>query len=81
MDEIFSHWKTLAAFAEDIGAEYYQARQWKQRRSIPARFDLRIVAAAERRGFPVTLEKLAHLRAAEAGLEPLSSEGVSAPAR
>lgn len=81
MDEIFDHWPSVASFARDIGVEAVMARQWKNRRSIPGRYDMRIVAVAKERGFPITIERIARLRAAEAGLLPAEGEGCPTPAR
>jgi len=81
MDEIFGHWPTVADFARDIGQDPVKARQWKNRRSIPAEFDKMIVAAAARRGFPVTLDMLATARATAAGRLPVLTEASPNPAR
>lgn len=74
MDEVFKCWTTVADFARDIGVDPVRARQWKNRRSIPASYDKRIVAVAEHRAFPITLEKLADLRASEAGVPPYTAD-------
>lgn len=74
MNEIFGYWPTVADFARDIGVDPVRARQWKNRRSIPASYDKRIIAVSEGRGFPITLEKLADLRASEAGVLPYTAD-------
>jgi hypothetical protein len=63
MDEIFKHWSTSAEAAHDIGVAHVRVRQWRSRRSIPPAYFTAIVAAAERRGFPITLQQLAETRA------------------
>ena len=60
----------MAEFAREIGVAPVRARQWKNRRSIPAEYDNRIVAVAARHGFPITHQKLADLREAVAGIKP-----------
>lgn len=62
MDKIFGYWPSLAELARDIEQDPVRVRQWKGRGSIPAKHDLKIVAAAERRGYPVTLQDLAVAR-------------------
>ncbi len=64
MDEIFDMWPTAADLARDIGENEVTVRHWKRRRSIPAHFDVSIVRAAESRGFTLTFDRIAKLRAA-----------------
>ena len=65
MEHVFSLWPTLALMADDLGKPYPTVASWRQRGSIPARYDLDLIAAAERRGRKLTLEDLAHARASE----------------
>ena len=62
MQQIFSLWASLAELASDIGKPYPTVNAWKQRGSIPAKFDLDLIEAATRRGKVLTLEQLAQAR-------------------
>jgi hypothetical protein len=69
MDHVFAIWPTLAHLAADLRLPYQTVASWRQRGSIPARYDLEIIRLAKARGADLTLERLAELRAA-----PLSSD-------
>lgn len=62
MDRIFNTWPTVADMARDLGENPVTVRSWRQRGSIPAKYDLAIVRMARERGGELTLEDLAHLR-------------------
>lgn len=81
MQEIISHWRFASTFARDIGVKPGIAQKWKERDAIPAEYDRLIVVAAERRGYPISLDTLADLRAAKAGRLPITDEGFPHPAR
>ena len=63
MEHIFSIWPTLSDLASDLGKPYPTVSAWKQRGSIPARYDLDLVQAAAKRGHTITFEQLARARA------------------
>lgn len=63
MDSIFALWPSVAALASDIGEPYPTVNAWKQRGSIPAKHDIKLVSAAEARGIALSYEKLADARA------------------
>lgn len=55
-------WPTLADLAKDLGKPYPTVAAWKQRGSIPARYDMALISAAKQRGRNLTLEQLARAR-------------------
>ena len=63
MEQVFRIWPTLAEMAADLGRPYPTVAAWKQRGSIPGRYDLELIAAAKARGKSLTLEDLAVARA------------------
>ena len=63
MEHIFAKWPRLCDLASDLGKPYQTVSSWKQRGSIPARYDMEIIRAARGRGQRVTLEELAEARA------------------
>ncbi|MAM60836.1 hypothetical protein [Maritimibacter sp. UBA3975] len=63
MEKIFSIWPSLSDLAKDLGRPYPTVAAWKQRGSIPAKYDIPMIKAAERRGKRLTLETLARARA------------------
>lgn len=63
MDKIFTLWPTLADLAEDMGKPYTTVASWRQRGSIPAKYDLALVMAAKRRGHSISVQHLAEARA------------------
>ena len=66
MERIFALWPRLSDLAADLGRPYPTVAAWRQRGSIPARYDLEIIRAAASRGHRLTLEDLAQARAAGA---------------
>jgi hypothetical protein len=62
MEHIFRMWPTLSDLAADLGRPYPTVAAWKQRGSIPARYDLDLVQAAAKRGHTITFEQLAKAR-------------------
>jgi hypothetical protein len=65
MEKIFAYWPTTRDFARDLGVNFNTCQSWRQRGVLPASYDLRVVGAAALRGYPVTLEVLATIRANE----------------
>ena len=61
--QIIKQWPRSQDFAADIGVHDDSARQWVHRDRIPAKYWVAIVQAAKVRGYPVSLELLAHLAA------------------
>jgi hypothetical protein len=66
MKHIFDIWPTLSDLAADLGRPYPTVAAWKQRGSIPARYDLKLVQAAEKRGRTLSFEDLALARSGNA---------------
>ena len=62
MEHIFRIWPKLSDLASDLEKPYQTVAAWKQRGSIPARYDLDLVHAAKARGRKLTLEDLARAR-------------------
>lgn len=62
MEPVFRIWKTSVEMADDLGEKHTTVRSWRNRGSIPADRDLRIVAAARARGYALTTDHLALLR-------------------
>lgn len=71
MKHIFDIWPTLSDLAADLGRPYPTVAAWKQRGSIPARYDLKLVQAAAKRGHTLSFEDLAMARS---GSVPASQE-------
>jgi hypothetical protein len=63
MEHVFSIWPTLAHLATELRLPYQTVASWRQRGSIPARYDLEIVRLARARGSDLSLERLAEIRA------------------
>lgn len=63
MEHILTLWPSMAELADDLGKPYPTVAAWKQRGSIPARYDLDLIRAATARGKSLTLEQLAASRA------------------
>ncbi len=64
MEHIFHIWPKMADLAADLGMSYQTVAAWKRRGRIPAEYDLSLIKAASRRGSSLTLDVLAHARAA-----------------
>ena len=64
MDNIINLWPSLSDLAADLRKPYSTVNAWKQRGSIPAKFDLALIEAAKQRGQRLTLEQLAEARRA-----------------
>ncbi len=56
--ELIDCWPTRRELAADIGAPTDRVHKWAQSGSIPARYHARVLAAAQRRGFAVTAERI-----------------------
>lgn len=68
--DVIALWGPAAELGNDVGVTALVVRAWKRRNAIPAEYWLRIVAAAERRGFErVTLALLASLAEQRLSLE------------
>lgn len=63
MENIFSIWPTLSDLAKDLGKPYPTVASWRQRGSIPAKYDLALVRAAKERGHDLSLTEIAEGRA------------------
>ncbi len=62
--QIIDLWGSYATLASDVGEAYVTVQQWSHRNRIPSRAWLKVVSAADARGFAVTLEMLAEIDAA-----------------
>lgn len=60
--EVIKYWSSVPELAGDIGESVEKVKKWKQRGRIPATSWENVVKAAEKRNFPVTLEKLASMK-------------------
>ena len=67
MEHIVDLWPSLTELARDLDKPVTTVSSWKLRGSIPAKFDLDLIAAAERRGVTLTLEQIAAARRRKAG--------------
>lgn len=54
-------WPARRDLASDVGVMTDRVHKWAKYNAIPARFHLRVVTAAESRGFPVTAELIVRL--------------------
>lgn len=63
MEQVFAIWPSLAQLAADLRKPYPTVAAWRQRGSIPAKYDLELIRAASARGRTLTLEDLAQARA------------------
>jgi len=80
MQAVLDLWSSQEELARDIGEKGVTVRAWKARGSIPASRDLKLVAAAGRRGIGLTLEHIARLRAGESDVViPLQIATVTLP--
>jgi len=66
MEHIFSKWPTVAALARDLGKPYPTVAAWAQRKSIPAKYDMALIALATARGEVLTIEEIARARSHDA---------------
>ena len=66
MKHIFDIWPSVAAMASDLEKPYTTVASWKQRNSIPADIDVRLIEAAKARGSDLGFEELARARSGEA---------------
>lgn len=62
MEHIAHIWPKTTELALDLGVPYTTAAAWMQRGSIPAKYDIDLIAAAKRRGSVLSLEALATAR-------------------
>ena len=67
MENILNLWPTLTQLSQDIAVPYPTVAAWKRRGSIPAKFDLDLIDAAQRRGHVLTLDDIAQARRARGG--------------
>lgn len=62
--DLIALWGSRKTLAGDLGVDVERVHKWALRDNIPPAFDVRIVAAAARRGLAgVDFETMAHLRA------------------
>lgn len=54
-------WPARRDLAADVGVMTDRVHKWAKSNAIPARFHLRVVKAAESRGFPVTADLMLRL--------------------
>ena len=74
MEQIFNIWPTIKDLSRDLGLEYTTVHSWKQRGSIPARYDLDIARAAAKRGHALSFEDLAQARSGSAAADREETE-------
>jgi len=72
--DIINLWPSMRALADDILESHDVVRKWAQRGRIPGHADLKIIAAAGRRGFCLTHEALAGTRSRSASAPPRKGE-------
>jgi hypothetical protein len=60
---VVDRWPSSDALAVSIGAKPEAVRKWRQRDRIPSKWWLRIIKAAEERGFDVTAHEMAEIAA------------------
>lgn len=66
--DIIGLWPSLREFADDIGVRYGTAQVMRYRNQLKDEHWQAVVAAASRRGLPVTLDILARIAASRRGL-------------
>lgn len=59
--EVIGLWPSPAELAGDVGEKADTVRKWKERGSIPSDCWVDLVAAAEKRNFPLNVQLLASL--------------------
>jgi hypothetical protein len=57
-------WPGPSVLARDVGVSNGVVNQWRRRNSIPSKYHIRVVRAAESRGLGIDAHKLAELHAA-----------------
>lgn len=62
MKRIFEIWPSLSDMAEEMAKPYPTVAAWKQRNSIPAKYDHELVRCAKARGVHLTYEQIASER-------------------
>lgn len=62
--DVIAQWPSQGTLAEDVGVKATLPAAWKHRGRIPPEYWGQIVAAASKRGYPVTLDLLASISAA-----------------
>lgn len=62
MEHIAHIWPTMAELAADLEKPYTTVAAWKQRGSIPAKYDTKMIQAARGRGHTLTYDELAAAR-------------------
>lgn len=63
-DELIRSWPSISDLANSIGCPYGVVKQWRMRKSIPARYWGAIIRDTERRGAGISAKLLADLSAA-----------------
>lgn len=79
VNDIINLWPTMADFARDVGEARACVKGWRIRNSIPARYHLQVVAAADRHGArlngqPITPEVLARIAASRRDSDPYPAD-------
>ena len=64
--DILNKWPSRQSLADDINLAVIVVHRWHQRRSIPAKYDTRLLDAASRRNIPLLWRELMDARAASA---------------
>jgi len=70
VEDLFRNFGGPSKVGQAIGVSTEHAAAMKRRRSIPSRYWLPLIQAAEARGIAVSLEQIAHLHARSSGSEP-----------
>lgn len=60
-DALLAHW-TTPELSADLGVPYVTARKMRERKSVSVDHWPRLVEAAQRRGIPISVEKLMRMR-------------------
>ena len=62
--QILDRWPSLTHIARGLGKSYDTVHRWRYRNRIPGEHDLELIRLAREDGVELTLEELAHARAA-----------------
>lgn len=63
--DLISMWPTRRALSEDIGVSVDRVHKWATAGTIPAKFHLGILEAAQVRGFAITAEQMVRMHATQ----------------
>lgn len=56
--EVISYWPSTSELAQDVGANAEMVRKWEERKRIPADWWHDVAQAAQKRNYPVDIQKL-----------------------